>query len=266
MGWEVMQTIMSYQALGKIPPSYPNKCECGSDFVINDTFTITKCPNPLCYITISQRLLKTLRILNIKGFGEAWCEERVKLALAYNTPSHMKILYDSFNTEIQAIPITYPKYIELFCVNNLGSTKCQDIFSSVVSLQDFYTNLSTYELGKTLNISYYCQTITELYAELQAIKDEALFYESKFNITKGFSKSLNIVLTGEIDGYKPRELFVDYIQQTYHVNINLYSSVTKKIDYLVTDNQSMTSKRKKAIKYHIPIITHNDLENLLKEG
>lgn len=261
-----MKPITSYQASGQIPHQYPNKCECGTDFVINSTFTITRCPNPLCYITISQRLLKALKILNLKGFGEAWCEERVKLGIAYNTPSHMKILYDSFSADVQSTPITYPKYIELFCVNNLGSTKCQDIFSSVTSLQDFYDNLSTHTLGNSLNMSYYCQTVTELYTELQSIKDEALFYESKFNIIKGFTKSLNVVLTGEIDGYKPRELFVDYIQQTYHININLYSSVTKKIDYLITDNQAMTSKRKKAIKYHIPIITHSDFENLLKEG
>ena len=75
---------------------------------------------------------------------------------------------------------------------------------------------------------------------------------------------MTFVITGGLDKWKSRKELQAYLEQ-YEAKIG--SSVTKKTDYLVTnDMDSGSEKNRKARELGVPIITEDELNELLRRG
>ena len=77
-------------------------------------------------------------------------------------------------------------------------------------------------------------------------------------------EGMTFVITGGLDKWKSRKELQAYLEQ-YEAKIG--SSVTKKTDYLVTnDMDSGSEKNRKARELGVPIITEDELNELLRRG
>lgn len=262
-----MKTIKYYQEQGVIPSTYPNTCDCGSDFYINFNFTETKCLNPNCYITLSQQLLNAVSILEIKNKGEKWAESTVQaLQPIYPDINHMFVLISSIPDDIlKSKRITLSNYLELWCINKLGSTTAKNITKNVMDINDFFNKVSPEFISACMNISMFSDTVVYLYNILSSKKEDILYYSKYFNIATNKSKAINICITNEIYNFKPRSKFAEYLEEKYNITVYLYDSVTKKIDYLICDTRTGTGKEIKAEKYKIPIVSSQEMEGILKD-
>ncbi|MCR4694948.1 MAG: NAD-dependent DNA ligase LigA [Pseudobutyrivibrio sp.] len=80
------------------------------------------------------------------------------------------------------------------------------------------------------------------------------------SITDGKCMGLTFCITGNVNHYKNRQEFVDYVESQ---GGNVTGSVSKKTNYLVNnDNASQSNKNLTAIKNGIPIITEEEFLNM----
>ena len=166
--------------------------------------------------------------------------------------------------EIKSMKISLATYLELWGIHRLGSTTSKNITKNVINIEDFYNKLSHTFLGDNMNISMFSNTVDYLYTTLKDKEDDIIMYSQYFNIIENKEKTFNICITNEIYNFKPRNKFADYLEDKYNVTIHIYDSVTKKIDFLVCDARSGTSKETKATKYKIPIVTSKEMEDIVK--
>ena len=257
-----MNKISDLQSRGIVPITYPNKCECGCDLYTNTEMTLTLCLNERCFVTLSQKLLQVINTLQIKQLGVRWCEEITKSELlrTEGNITHMDIFVNRLTYDE---PITLSTYLQLWCLPNLGSSNSNSIASKCKSIDDLYEKLNYDFLGNCLNISATSITVVRLYKMLKLNENNIKQISNYFNIIKKSGKSLVVCITGEIKGFKPRDKFASYLSYKYGVDVIVSSTLTRKVDYLICNSLSGTSKENKARNYNIPIITQEEMEEIL---
>lgn len=238
-------------------------CEYKLELVNDQLF----CRNTACSAQLNRKLEHFTKTLSIKGFGPKTIE-KLNLAditeLFYLDP---KLVKDALGEKValklldeieRAKVANLATVIAAFSIPLVGNTAGTKIASVVNSIEEI-----TLETCKLAGLG---QKVTEnllnwIETEYQEIKEFLPFDFSTQKINKPVDiDAKRVCITGKLKSFKKKADAESLLAAAGYI---LVDSVTKTTDYLVDEEDKMSSKREKAVQYGITIIT--DLNDLLKE-
>jgi NAD-dependent DNA ligase len=242
----------------------PTECpSCGAKLEqVND---LLFCRNIACPAQTKGKIEHFAKVLGIKGLGPKTVEKlniQEITELFYLDQSEVESvlgekLASKLLDEIERAKIsTLATVIESLSIPLVGGTAAKKISSVVSSIEEI--NKETCKiagLGEKVTQNLLNWKETE-YLELKE------FLPFTFNsVAQNNTNSKTVCITGKLKSYKKK---ADAADSLAAAGFTLVDSVTKTLDYLVDESDSMSSKREKAMQYGITIIT--DLNDLLKEN
>lgn len=268
----------------------PTKCPCcGADTVVKDTDSsqVLMCPNPDCS---AKRIAQfthfvSRKCMNIDGLSEKTLETLISHGFIHN----FKDIYHLSNHRQQLIQM-----------DGYGQKSIEKLLKSIedsrnVKLENFICALGIDGVGSSAS-----KTIASYFKDLDEILDaynESFdwttlndfgqttanninnFFNGNIAMVYSLSKEMNFILPEEYsiseNPFAEKSLCVtgklnhftrDSInEKIISLGAKAVGSVSKKTDYLITNESSGSSKYKKAIELNIPIITEEEFLKMLGE-
>lgn len=260
-----------------MPDSYPIACECGFLLQTNSNLTKIVCSNPDCPIHNAFKLPAALEAFNLKiNIGVNKSEDILEYLQLPHVMSIFSVdkdyivkkggpyardLIKIYNSvlELNKTGITVSQYMNAWSFNGIGSTRCTDIFTPYSSIEKFYKDyedpieLRRY-IARRCNISMGCDTVERIANILITNKDGIIECAKPFRFKKTSSQVIQFTITKDIHNvtrhdkteFKPRELFADYLNDLFDVQLIYYKTFSQKCNYLICDEACNTMKIKKA--------------------
>lgn len=159
-------------------------------------------------------------------------------------------------------------FIYALGINGIGKAQSKIISNHFKTIQDFnkekdtfdYTTLETF--GNILNANIYSWFNNENNLDLYMNLLDILVFQDKETASSDALKGQTFVITGSLNRFKNRDEAKSEIQS---LGGKVSGSVSKNTTYLVNnDINSTSSKNKKAIQLGVPIITEEELINILR--
>jgi NAD-dependent DNA ligase len=222
------------------------------------------CRNIACTAQNFKKVEHFAKILGIKGLGPKTIEKlqiQDLTELFYLDPQELKAVLGDKITEKLLEEIEKAKnaniatVLESFSIPLVGGTASKKIALVINSIDDITQDICKKAgLGDkvTQNLLNWLET------EYKEIKEFLPFTFS--NPVAVNTNNKTVCITGKLKSYKKKSDAVDVLAAA---GFSLVDSVTKSLNYLVDESDSMSIKREKAMQYGITIIT--DLNDLLKE-
>jgi DNA ligase (NAD+) len=268
-----------------------DKCpSCGETLIIKNTGTanVLYCPNESC---TSRKLAQLVHFvskncMDIQGLSEATLEKFISLGYindfnsVYHLSEHKKklILLSGFGARsIEKLLVSIEKsrdvklenFIAALGIPNIGLSAAKTISSYFKGdynrFMDAYvdsfewTKLDDFGMIMAKSLEAYlnenARSIQELAKEVRFITDEPL--KASNNPFTGKS----ICVTGKLTNFT-RDSINEKITA---IGAKVANSVSKKTDYLITNESSGSSKYKKAVELNISIITENEFITMIGE-
>lgn len=284
---EIIPGIMSnetksgtYKLIDKCP-------SCGEDLIVKNTGTasVLYCPNENCS---SRKLAQFVHFvskncMDIRGMSEATLQDLISHGFIHN----FKDIYHLSK-----------HYNELVCIDGYGPKSIEKLLKSIedsrnVKLENFICALGIDGIGSSAS-----KTIASYFKDLDEILDaynEAFdwttlndfgqatanninnFFNGNITMVYSLSKEMNFILPEEYsiseNPFTGKSICVtgklnhftrDSInEKIISLGAKAVGSVSKKTDYLITNESSGSSKYKKAIELSIPIITEEEFLNMI---
>jgi NAD-dependent DNA ligase len=241
----------------------PTECpSCNSKLEqVND---LLYCRNTACPAQTKGKIEHFAKVLGIKGLGPKSVEklqlQEITELFYLDQKEVASVLGDKIATKLldeieRAKVSTLATVLESFSIPLVGGTASKKIAGVVSSIEEI--NQETCKqagLGEKVTQNLLSWKDTE-YLEL---KEFLPFTFSKQTVSDTNSKT--VCITGKLKSYKKK---ADAVESLAAAGYTLVDSVTKSLDYLVDEENKMSTKREKAMQYGITIIT--DLNDLLKE-
>lgn len=254
---------------------------CGTELEVDESLIHYYCTNELCSRLLANRLEKMFKVLKVDGFGPQVCMDIVEsnelkylhqifeidpfmLTTIYSEDRNLELYDNLFNAREQTLS-TIVKSMGLPSIQ----TSADKIFSGYSDLREFYNDFVddpedfiAYKLAMSKGI------MTEKIANtLMENFEQIINFVKYFIIKKVADESLEIAITGSVNGYKSKEGFIDYLNSMFgdKVAVSMKSSVTRDTSFLLSESPSNSSKFKKAQDYGIPIVTSEELIKRLEE-
>ena len=268
-----------------------DKCpSCGEKLIIKNTGTanILYCPNECC---VSRKLAQfshfvSKNCMDIRGMSEATIQDLISHGFIrnfndiYHLSNHKsKLIYldgygkKSIDKLLKSIEdsrsVKLENFIAALGIPNIGlsaaktiSQYCNGKYDTFYQLfeQGFdWARLDDFGPTMTQNLDSYLdewwREIEELAAEMNFIVDE------KETVSENVFTGKSICVTGKLNHFTRDSINEKIIS----LGAKTASSVSKKTDYLITNESSGSSKYKKAIELNIPIITEEEFLNMLED-
>ena len=268
----------------------PEKCPCcGTETIVKDTDNsqVLMCPNPNCSAKKIAQFTHFVsrKCMNIDGLSEKTLETLLSHGFIHN----FKDIYHLSE-----------HYNELVCLDGYGKKSIENLLKSIedsrnVKLENFITALGIEGVGSSAS-----KTIASYFKDLDEILDaynEAFdwtalndfgqttanninnFFNSNITMVYSLSKEMNFILPEEYsiseNPFTGKSICVtgklnhftrDSInERIISLGAKAVGSVSKRTDYLITNESSGSSKYKKAIELNIPIITEEEFLNMIGE-
>ena len=261
---------------------------CGSDLLISINLKRITCSNNNCTKLLANSLEYFLKSLGVRDFGPAVCYDIVnEMGLEYS--------YEIMGLDFEEMPQRYSDEVKFKLWGQVQDAKRQPIhkiiralglagidksaekiFGSISTADDLrefleflmFGDTANQEIATILGISPGDRSLAVL---MEIINNSELILGAveMFDIEPvkqaSESKVINIAITGGIKGWKNKEQFVEHLNKKYDkVFIKYNTTFNKSIDVLVTDTSDPTSsKYKKAVSNQIPVISSDELEELI---
>lgn len=222
------------------------------------------CRNTACPAQISKKLEHFAKTLGIKGLGpktieKLWLTDLTELFyMSYEEVAEQvgEKVATKLLKEIEAAKsANIATVLEAFSIPLVGGTAAKKL-ATVISSIDEITEEKCKQAGLgekvTQNILNWLET------EYRELAEFLPFTYSE--IKKLDTNRQTVCITGKLKSFKKK---ADAESLLNAAGYELVDSVTKSLDFLVDEGDSMSSKREKAEQYGITIIT--DLNDLLKE-
>jgi DNA ligase (NAD+) len=267
----------------------PKKCPCcGADTIIKytDNSKVLMCPNPDCSAKKIAQFTHFVsrKCMNIDGMSEKTLET---------------LLSHGFIHDFKDIYYLSNHYNALICLDGFGKKSIENLLKSIedsrnVKLENFIAALGIPNIGLSAakTISKYCHgniyglfnaffnkfdwtrlddfgdvmahNIDEyLYnhiADIESLADEMNFVlPEEYSIVENLFNGKSICVTGKLNHFTRDSIN----EKIVSLGAKSASSVSKKTDYLITNESSGSSKYKKAIELNIPIITEEEFLNMI---
>lgn len=262
----------------------PNKCPCcGSETVIKDTDNsqVLMCVNPDCAAKKIAQFTHFVsrKCMNIDGLSEATLEKLISLGYInsfydiYGLSNHYDQLIEldglgpkSVQKLLLAIEksrtVKLENFIAALGVTNIGlsaaKTISQKFNGNFHNWMDAYSHGFPWDtlddFGETManNLDDYLEYN---YSELIKLADEMNFIvPEKKSISENPFTGKSLCITGKLNHFS-RDSINEKIAS---LGAKAVGSVSKKTDYLITNEASGSSKYKKAVELNIPIITEEE--------
>lgn len=240
----------------------PTQCPC-CGFKLEQVNDLLYCRNIACSAQMQGKVEHFAKVLGVKGLGPKTVEKlqiQNLTEIFYLDPSHVSCILGDKTAEKLVNEIEKAKVaniatvLESFSIPLVGGTASKKLAAVVTTIEDI--NKETCKkagLGEkvTENLLNWIDT------EYQEIKE---FLPFNFSVFKQSDTDKTVCITGKLNSFKKK---ADAAELLAAAGYTLVDSVTKSLTYLVDEGNVMSSKREKAEKYGITIIT--DLNDLLKE-
>lgn len=267
----------------------PSQCPCcGADTVVKNTDNsqVLMCMNPNCAAKKIAQFVHFVsrKCMNIDGLSEATLEKFISLGYlhsfqdiyALSNHRNQLIRLDGFGSKsVEKLLLAIEKsrsvklenFIAALGITNIGlsaaKTISQKFNGSFHNWMDAYSHgfpWSTLDdFGETManNLDDYLEYN---YAELIKLANEMNFIvpEKKIISNNPFNGK-SLCVTGKLNHFT-RDSINEKIAS---LGAKSVGSVSKKTDYLITNEQSGSSKYKKAIELSVPIITEDEFLNMI---
>lgn len=269
----------------------PNKCPCcGAETIIKNTDNsqVLMCPNPECSAKKIAQFTHFVsrKCMNIDGLSEKTLETLISHGFIHN----FKDIYHLSE-----------HYNELVYLDGYGKKSIKKLLKSIedsrnVKLENFIAALGIPNIGLTAakTISKYCggnyhkfgclweqgfdwttlddfgQTMAQnmnaylsgLWQEVYMLAEEMHFVlPEEYSISDNPFTGKSICVTGKLNHFTRDSIN----EKIVSLGAKAVGSVSKKLDYLITNESSGSSKYKKAIELNIPIITEEDFLKMLDD-
>ena len=267
------------------PIPFINKCPvCNGKIVLNKNRTFAFCGNPDCDGKSVGKILRYLKTLDIKGIRESTVKKLYDAGLLRSIPD----LYTMDYSKIPSVEGLGQKTADLI-KNAMHSRKVYDYeILAGIGIQDFgiasakilCSKLNLYEIMTRYEQRSFLDFLLELegFSHIMVSKVREGLSENHnlivdlYEITNPIEykevlkqnaseETYTFVVTGSVNHWKNRKELTNFLESKGH---KVTGSVTKKTDYLINnDVDSTSSKNKKAKELGIPIISEEQLKELL---
>jgi len=268
----------------------PNKCPCcGADTVIKNTDNsqVLMCPNPNCTAKKIAQFIHFVsrKCMNIEGLSEASLEKFISLGYLHNfkdiysLKDHYEDLVklDGFGQKsVEKLMLAIEKsrnvklenFIAALGINGIGFSASKTIAEHFDNKWDFvldavycdydFTQLDDFGEVMANNFTTYFK---EHFVDICALAEEMEFAapDNKSVISTTFNGKI-LCVTGRLNHFT-RDSINEKIAS---IGAKSVGSVSKKTDYLITNEASGSSKYTKAIEIGVPIITEDEFLNMLE--
>ena len=261
----------------------PKKCPCcGAETVIKDTDNsqVLMCPNPDCTAKKIAQFTHFVsrKCMNIDGLSEKTLETLISHGFIrnfrdiYHLSDHkneliyldgfgkksienlLKSIEDSRNVKLE-------NFIAALGINGIGLSISKTISSYFngdfnkfieATLDGFgFTKLN--DLGKTTNANIQNFIYEHGNAVMSLAKEMSFIISEEKKTISNLFTGKTLCVTGKLNHFTRDGIN----EKIVSLGAKAASSVSKKTDYLITNEKSESSKYKKAIELHIPIITED---------
>ena len=243
---------MKFQTI--VPPTRCPSCGSKLGLVKDQLF----CSNPDCEATSSKKVEHFAKTLKIKGLGPKTIE---KLSLSSPTEIYsisqaeiISILGEKMGEKLSS-QIELSKKSDLillipaFSIPLIGNTASKKLVKVISDIHDITPN-KCMEAGlgpkACANLNNWLET--EFYGDLEYLPFD--FKAEVVDVIQDIGKT--VCITGKLNDFKNRSLAGEYLES---FGFKVASSVTKKTDYLVDEEDKQSSKRTKAESLGISMIT-----------
>jgi len=237
----------------QIPTICPS-CESKLERVNDQLF----CRNSKCSSTVQKKIQHFCKTMKIKGMGEKTLEkldlnsivEIYELTIAQlSAVVGEKVGTKLFNEIQKSKQTSIEDYLPAFSISLIGKSVAGKLSGKVAKLSDITKAVcSDAGLGQkaTANLLSWIQNN---YIELPVtivttIKPETV------------ETTLKVCITGKLNNFSSRQKAAMELEA---LGVKVVSTVTKTLDFVVDDSDSISSKIKKAKEYGIPVITYKTL-------
>jgi len=277
--------LISEEVLDEIPET----CECGAEVVFTDTLKQIMCSNPRCYHKIASRMENMAKAMQVDGFGASTC---LALCKQYKMISPFQAFLLNGSETVNGVSALDKKInglknseaidCELWQMVSYASipgvdTIAYKIFNGYNTIEEAYADIEKYQvpmiadkLGQKSGGSGVIAV--NIYNTLMEYKTELMFGERFFRIKKQTGDKIQIAITDSVYGYPNKSAYVKELNMTYEgkASIIRLSSVTKEVEYLISDGSTGSNKYKKALKmqesgHPIRIVTSEEFKEILRE-
>lgn len=268
----------------------PSKCPCcGHEAIIKDTENsqVLMCTNPNCSAKKIAQFTHFVsrKCMDIAGLSEATLEKFISYGYIndfksiYHLSSHANelALLDGFGAKsveklLQAIEksrdVKLENFIAALGIPNIGLSAAKTIsehfngdYSEMIDANFYWhfdwTTLDDFGQVMADSIVTYLhdnfEMINELAAEMRFVQQESK------NIVENPFSGKTLCVTGKLNHFTRDSINAKIAD----LGAKAASSVSKKTDYLITNEQSGSSKYKKAVELNIPIITEDEFLSMI---
>lgn len=236
----------------------PMNCDCGAEYVFTDSLNNICCPNRYCHLKIGRRLSQMATMLGVDGLGDTSCNKIAK-TFKLKSPAQFYIVAQQeleckgvagfkkkakeFKKAIDSTDVDLGTYVKLMSLPGIGSN-AKTLFEGYVDINEFFNQLHVLQvsfvadrLGIKLDADASVLAVNT-YNTLISYENELKTCVSFFNIKKSKGETINICITGGVEGYTNKGEFIKRLINSFgdKYNIVQQSSVTAKTNILIADH------------------------------
>jgi DNA ligase (NAD+) len=224
------------------------------------------CRNDSCDAKSSKKLQHFVKTMKIKGLGEKTLEkldltdinELYELSIEKLTSTvGEKVGTKLFNEIAQSKEVNLSTFIQSFgipLIGNSASTKLAKVTDSLWKI--------TEPMAKTAGLGDKATSNLLQWIKLNRSRYEDLPINTVASKVEKLEEIFNVCITGKLKDFSSRTKAKEFLETK---GVKVLSSISSKTDYLVCDqSRSSSSSFVKAEKLSIPIITMNDLLNIIE--
>lgn len=274
---EVIPKFLQVKKSSKSIYTVPKTCPTCETPVIEEDIRLI-CPNDLCPTKVKEGILYFIQKIGIDDLSSKRLDEMINSGLVKEVPDLYKLSIEDFLTLDKvkeklatkffenikkSKTVELPTFLTALGISGGGYNKCEKIVQSGINTIEKIKSLTVEQLQEVDSFAEKSseefirslQTKVDLINQLQAIGFNFEVMEVSDNPIKG----KKVCITGSLSVKRS-----DMEKRLRDLGGVIVSSVSKATDYLLTnDKTSGSSKNKKAEKLNIPIISEDDLEQLL---
>lgn len=269
-------------------PQYCPCCDSPTEVKYTDNSKFLICTNPNCSAKLLARFTHFVsrNCMNIDGLSEKTLETLISHNFLhtyrdiYHLSEHSKVLTrleglgeKSVSTLLKSIEksrdVKLENFITALGIDGVGKSAAKtisnkfngDYIEFAHAYEDYFdwTELDDFGEITAKNLENY---LLEHYKDVNELASEMYFIKSESKvITANPFNGRTLCVTGKLNHFT-RDSINAKISE---LGAKAASSVSKKTDYLITNEQSGSSKYKKAVELNIPIITEDEFLNMLED-
>lgn len=244
-------------------------CECGGELQFNESLTTLRCSNKRCFCRVAARLVHMCKKMDCY---ELSIEDAKAISKQFKIISPFQVfkVWEDGSRECEGVA-DFKHKLDQICdpskrrmrlwemVEASGfpevASVAYKLFNGYRTIEEAYSDFEKNQvpfIAEKLGIKKSEASVIayRIYSKLLECKSELVYGETKFEIYNPIGDILNIVISGNVNGYGNKSEFIREINFMFghRVTAVMVKAVSEDIDVLITDSGDISSKIKTATK------------------